>query len=164
MSCQKPGHRELCRQLFITRYQQRLERYTPPPYGVPSNSKDRLDTILPHLLNDKEFYHGRLYASNARLSLGPILWEAIGTIPDEYKVLCDMLVNPSGEFSRIYVEHLDKYGSKMYSGDRVKLMSPHDFFETLGTWDTRYRGLGFQNLVNCLLHYRRWLCHHKLGR
>ncbi|KAJ4022731.1 hypothetical protein NW752_000060 [Fusarium irregulare] len=163
MSCPKPGHRELCRQLFITRYQQRLQRYTPPPYGVPSNSKDRLDTILPHLLNDKEFYHGRLYASNARLSLGPILWEAIGTIPDEYKVLCDMLVNPSGEFSRIYVEHLDKSGSAMYSRDRVQLMSPNDFFKTLETWDPRHRGLAFHSLANCLLSYRRWLCHHKLA-
>lgn len=130
ISCPKPGHGELCRQLSITRCQERLQRYTPPPYGVPGIDKASLDTLLPFLFNDKEFYQGRLYASNARLSLDLRLWEGIGMIPDDYMVLCDMLGNPNGTISRAYDEHPQRSAAKVYSNDRVCFVSLCDLFTT----------------------------------
>ncbi|KAF5010811.1 hypothetical protein FDECE_3054 [Fusarium decemcellulare] len=147
------AYKQKCRHFFALRYKARIDLHCPTPYPIPASASRPLDHLLPYLLNDKEFYQARVYASSTPTSkwdfeLGTLLWEALGTAPNDFMGLCDLLVNPKCLFWRTYRNRApDKYSS------RESCPSLHDLMVELSKWGPADRDIGFRNVLLTLQSY-----------
>lgn len=107
-----------CFGYFCLRYHERLVSLGLDPYRLPPDiALPGPLKWLPYLLNDKEFYQGRLYASTTLLDvdppqhfhLGRVLWEMGGLDPAELIVLCDSIRHPQSKFPALYRHHLESW-------------------------------------------------------
>lgn len=158
-------HRQRCRDLFLFRYKLRIDLRFPEPYPVPRNPSHPLHHFLPYLLNDKEFYQGRLYACSAPSSrwdfnIGAVLWEALGTEPDDFMVLCDSLVNPKGRFWSTYTSQAPLRDRRF-----INMIQPslNDFMIEMSKWPPTEQNMVFSNIVVAMTRYRGLLQRLNLG-
>ncbi|KAF4465101.1 hypothetical protein FALBO_8058 [Fusarium albosuccineum] len=111
-----------------------LETFFKKRYGEPRGlhiqSKPRV--FLERLLDDKDFYQGRLYAYSGspswRFKIGVVLWEALGTSEkvNEYMLICDALMKHATALEKCYNSYflpeanltLDEFTSKMREMDK----------------------------------------------
>ncbi|KAI8717224.1 hypothetical protein NCS52_00797600 [Fusarium sp. LHS14.1] len=148
-------YRQRCHYLFVCRYKLRIDLSCLKPYPVPQNASHPLDHLLPYLLNDKEFYQGRLYAYNTPSSawnfkIGAVLWEALGTEPNEFMVLCDFLTNPKGQFWKTYTSRAPPRDGSL---PNIR-MSLNDFMAEMNKWPPTDHSLVFSTILSSLTHYR----------
>ncbi|KAF5000254.1 hypothetical protein FGRMN_1886 [Fusarium graminum] len=151
------AHREKCRDFFLSRYRSRVATVTLKTHPIPENS---LHDLLPYLLDDKDFYQARVYVSGTQLNNGhfdimPLLWEALGTMPHDFMVLCDTLVNQHSPFS------------KNYRNRPVPLHFQYPSLEDLAlyftTWDLPGRDIVYSMVQHSLWTYHRALHMASLG-
>lgn len=157
-------YRKRCHYLFVCRYKLRMDLRCLKPYPVPQNASHPLDHLLPYLLNDKEFYQGRLYACSTPSSawnfkIGAVLWEALGTEPDDFMVLCDSLINPKGRFWSTYTSRAPTTGRNL-PNMRISL---NDFMAEMIEWPPKDHSLVFSNILSSLTRYRVLLQRLNLG-
>ncbi|KAI8670026.1 hypothetical protein NCS56_00806500 [Fusarium sp. Ph1] len=150
-------YRKRCHYLFLCRYKLRIDLRCLKPYPVPQNASHPLDHLLPYLLNDKEFYQGRLYACNTPSSawdfnIGEVLWEALGTEPDDFMVLCDSLINPKGRFWNTYTSRAPPRDRNLPNINiRISL---NDFMAEMNKWPPKDHNLVHSNILSSLKRYR----------
>ncbi|KAF4338730.1 hypothetical protein FBEOM_7382 [Fusarium beomiforme] len=91
---------------FKILYNKRIESNSLQSYHAPHDIPSKLDPLY-HI--DKKFYQGRFYAEitpenncDYGLELGAILWEILGTDPEELMVLLDALLSPNDRFWEIW--------------------------------------------------------------
>ncbi|KAG7403713.1 hypothetical protein Forpe1208_v016279 [Fusarium oxysporum f. sp. rapae] len=128
------------RQFFIRRYQERIERKLDTWPG--------LSNPLEYLLNDREFYQGRVYAysnslGNWKLTIGLILWEVMGMDTNDYMVLCDMIANPK--------DPLEEYSTALALSSDLSL---EDNWFRIGMYPSK---IAFQNISRYLNEYHTYL-------
>jgi hypothetical protein len=157
-------YKKRCHYLFLCRYKLRIDLRCLKPYPVPQNASHPLDHLLPYLLNDKEFYQGRLYACNTPsnawdFKIGAMLWEALGTEPDDFMVLCDSLINPKGRFWSTYTSRAPPRDRNL-PNIRISL---NDFMAEMNKWPPTDRNLVHSNILSSLTRYRVLLQRFNLG-
>ncbi|KAJ0138148.1 Uncharacterized protein HZ326_18896 [Fusarium oxysporum f. sp. albedinis] len=128
------------RRSFIRRYQERVER--------KMDTWPELSNPLEYLLNDREFYQGRVYAysnslGNWKLTIGVILWEAMGMDTNDYMVLCDMIANPK--------DPLEEYSTALALSSDLSL--EENWFR-IGMYPSK---IAFQNISWYLNEYHTYL-------
>ena len=136
MNSLEDSYEARCFRYFRSRYLIRVKAHQLTPYHVPNSPCD----LLPYLLNDREFYHGRLHAAMAFqekyssltsiFDMRALLWEMLGTRPDDFMMLCTTL--SSGNSSRFW-ETFTRRTSVKFVNLRVS-RSVDDFESFLRAW------------------------------
>lgn len=143
-----------CFLYFCRRYKARLKSLNLSPYPLPPDLdlplpevlKRDVEAILSHLLNDTEFYQGRVHALTSLLDvdlnpsqnfhLGRVLWEMEGLDPGELIFLCDSIKHPHSKFPALYTDHLKRWLANLHRGSApgLKHDSLQDFENFMQQW------------------------------
>ncbi|KAF5679155.1 hypothetical protein FHETE_896 [Fusarium heterosporum] len=152
-----------CRNFFLTRYRSRVATVALKTHPIPDNS---LHDLLAYLLADKEFYQARIYISGTKLTddrfdIMPLLWESLGTVPHDFMVLCDTMVNQHSPFSKNYTGR--PVPAHFYLDRPFPSPSVEDLALYFTTWDLTERDLAYGMVQHSLWAYRRALYMANLG-
>jgi hypothetical protein len=163
MDSAEQAYRAKCRDFFLQRYKARVALTQLGAHPVPNSS---VDNVLPFLLNDKQFYQGRIYASSNALSkrgfnIGVLLWEALGMMPNNFMVVCDTMTNIHSSFSTIYQGR--DFPDDLKNNLASQGLSFHDLTSYFHKWHPTERDIAYTMVYGVLHTYRFTLHRANLG-
>lgn len=163
MDSAEQAYKATCRDFFLERYRVRVTFTQLRAHPIPNNS---VDNLLPFLLDDKQFYQGRIYASSSALSkgsfsIGVLLWEALGMVPNNFMVACDTMTNAHSSFSTTYQRR--KFPTHLTTNLASQGISFRDLTSYLDTWHPMERDIAYTMVYGVLHTYRHTLQRANLG-
>jgi hypothetical protein len=163
MDSAEQTYKTTCRDFFLQRYKVRVASTQLRAHPIPDNA---VDDVLPFLLNDKQFYQGRVYASSTALnkgsfSIGVLLWEALGMVPNDFMVACDTISNAHNSFSAIYQRR--KFPAHLTNNQASQGLSFYDLTSYFDTWHPVERDIAYTMVYGVLHTYRHALQRANLG-